>query len=154
MLPGVLILLQTMQARALALATAPSPQTGHIQRIRGRRMLPAMFPQEPSRESQRYRWFFFAGGIGLAIAIILADLLSHDLMAHDLGSGELLKVLWPSSVVSGAHAATVPAQLLDGLLMYGGQFVLYGLVGLLLASLVRQRRRHRTTRQNRSSPVH
>ncbi len=120
------------------------PERRHIQLNDVRRMLPVMFPQEHSRASELHRWFFFSGGVGLAIAIILADLLRHDLMAHDLGSTELLKVLWPSSLVSGAGGTTVPAQLLDGLLMYGGQFVLYGLCGLLLASLVSQLRRRAT----------
>ena len=94
-----------------------------------------MLTEAGSRTRHMPRWFLYSGGIGLAIAIILADLLSHDLMAHDLGSTALLKLLWPASVINGAGGTSVAAQLLDGLFMYGGQFLLYGCLGLLIASL-------------------
>lgn len=100
-------------------------------------MVAAMLATAHPRDRQMSRWFLISGGIGLAVAIILADLLSHDLMAHDLGSTALLKVLWPASGMSGLWGPSVVAQLLDGLLMYGGQFVLYGIFGLLIAVLVR-----------------
>lgn len=95
-----------------------------------------MLTKGDRRARQLFRWFLFSGSIGLAIAIILADLLSHDLMAHDLGSTALLKLLWPASGMSAAAGSNVPAQILDSLLMYGGQFLLYGCVGLMIAASV------------------
>ena len=103
-----------------------------------------MFAPTHSRDRQLPRWFLFSGGIGLAIAIILADLLSHDLMAHDLGSGALLEVLWPASAMNRIGGPRVAAQILDALLMYGGQFLLYGSFGLLIGFTVRQIRGRRT----------
>ena len=113
------------------------PKKDHIQSLRPWSTLSRMLSQVDRRASRLPRWFLFSGSIGLGIAIILADLLSHDLMAHDLGSTALLKLLWPASVMSGAAGSNVAAQMLDGLLMYGGQFVLYGCFGLLIAVLVR-----------------
>ena len=106
-----------------------------------------MLPSGDQRARQLHRWFLFSGGVGLAVAIILADLLSHDLMAHDLGSAALLKLLWPASIINGAGGSNVAAELLDGLLMYGGQFLLYGCFGLLIASAVQQFGRRRTQRK-------
>ncbi len=90
-----------------------------------------MFPHRHQRVANLHRWFLISGGIGLAVAIILADLMSHD-----LASTSVLEVLWPSGIVGILDPSTVPVQLLTTAVMYGGQFVLYGLIGLLAAGTV------------------
>ncbi len=100
-----------------------------------------MLPHGNDRRLSLWRWFVFAGAAGLAVAIILADLLSHD-----FASPRTLELLWPSSIVGALGKSTVPAQLLAVLVMYGGQFLLYGLIGLVAAAIVDQVRRKQSHR--------
>ncbi|MGI4829669.1 MAG: hypothetical protein ACRYFU_15955 [Janthinobacterium lividum] len=100
-------------------------------------------PGQSNRSTVHFeRWFLAFGGVGLAIAIILADLLSHD-----LGSMEILGLLWPSGIIGIIDPSTSSAQMVTAFIMYGGQFVLYGLIGLFSAIAVSQIRTRRLQQQ-------
>jgi hypothetical protein len=72
-------------------------------------------------------WFLVSGSVGLAIALILTALISWY-----SPPSLMTLVLWPTSVAGMAD----PGPLLDKLLVaafeFGGQFFLYGLLGMLV----------------------
>lgn len=76
---------------------------------------------------------FLCGVIGLAVAIILS------LMAFPLNvSTGVMLTLWPTSIVGMAFTESPKLSLSSLVLIsieYGGNFVLYGLIGLLLAGI-------------------
>jgi hypothetical protein len=75
------------------------------------------------------RWFLIAGGIGVAVAVALTVWSSHGVVKP-----MVLLTLWPTSIVGmandGPFKLTV-AELLILAVMYGGNFLLYGLLGAL-----------------------
>jgi hypothetical protein len=77
------------------------------------------------------------GGIGVAVAIVLTVIASHSEV-----SPLILLVLWPTSIF-GAGTNDPPTFSFGSafliLLMYGGNAVLYGLLGLLISQKVRSR---------------
>jgi hypothetical protein len=73
------------------------------------------------------RWFLVAGSIGIAVAVVLTIWSSHGVVKP-----MVLLTLWPTSIVgmanTGPFQLTV-SQLLILAVMYGGNFLLYGIVG-------------------------
>jgi hypothetical protein len=77
------------------------------------------------------------GGAGLAIAIVLTVIAAHSEV-----SSLILLILWPTSIF-GAGTNDPPTFSFGSafliLLMYGGNAVLYGLLGLLISQIGRSR---------------
>jgi len=69
-------------------------------------------------------WFLVCRFIGLIVAVALAVVASY----RPLNPGLILR-LWPPSIVGLADPSTTSAKLLIGLYEFGGNFVLYGLIG-------------------------
>ncbi len=74
------------------------------------------------------RWFLVSGCVGLVVALSLATLAgSHQL------NPRLLLVLWPISVIGLAEPSGLTDKIIFGALEFGGNFVLYGVIGILIA---------------------
>lgn len=73
------------------------------------------------------RWFLVAGAVGLIIEVVLAIWNVHGVVTPTV-----LLVLWPASIVgmanTGPFKPTISELLIIGV-MYGGNFLLYGLLG-------------------------
>jgi len=73
------------------------------------------------------RWFLVAGAVGLTIAVALAIWNVHGVVTPTV-----LLVLWPTSIVGMANTVPFKPTIFELLIigfMYGGNFVLYGLLG-------------------------
>jgi hypothetical protein len=77
------------------------------------------------------RWFLIAGGIGLAVAVVLAVVRPTN--------PAITLLLWPTSIVGIADPRGFADKLLFGLVMFGGNFLLYGVFGAV-AGLAADRR--------------
>jgi hypothetical protein len=71
------------------------------------------------------RWFLIAGSIGIVLAVALSRLLSHDLVP----AGVVI-ALWPTSILGLVDPSNLRDQIITGTFTYGGNFLLYGLLGL------------------------
>jgi hypothetical protein len=73
------------------------------------------------------RWFTIAGAIGVAVEVVLTIWSSNGMVRP-----AVLLTLWPTSIVgmanTGPFKLTIP-KLLILAVMYGGNFLLYGIVG-------------------------
>jgi hypothetical protein len=85
---------------------------------------------ERRRQHQIKTFTLLCGSVGLAVAIVLNIISSSEL------STSTLFILWPSSIFGFGFNG--PSLSLLGLIIaaieYGGNFVLYGLVGFLLSA--------------------
>jgi hypothetical protein len=86
-----------------------------------------MFEQEQRPEAYLGRWFLSSGVVGMGVAAILTGLMIHDLVPT-----RLALALWPSSIVGLVDPHTLTDKLYTMAFTFGGQFLLYGLGGLLL----------------------
>jgi hypothetical protein len=79
------------------------------------------------REQPRhFRWFLVGGMVGLALAITLA------VLSRNAFPTALTIKLWPTSIVLMTDSPAIFALLIG----YGGNFVLYGLIALLISLTV------------------
>lgn len=89
----------------------------------------SVFEQQQQPEFRPLRWFLIPGAIGIVVAIVLTEL-----MIHDLVSTTVALALWPSSIAGIADPRTVVDKVLTAAFTFGGEFLLYGLAGLLLGN--------------------
>ena len=80
------------------------------------------------------RWFLISGCIGIFVAIILATTSVIDSI-----SPILRLVLWPTVFAGMADPAGLLEKFIVAVIMYGGNFVLYGLVGATIGLFFRSR---------------
>jgi hypothetical protein len=77
-------------------------------------------------------WFLVSGCIGIVVALVLALLAS----TRSLNPG-LLLTLWPASIVGLSDPSTLTAKILIGVYEFGGNFLLYGVIGTGLGLVFR-----------------
>jgi hypothetical protein len=77
-------------------------------------------------------WFLVSGSIGIIVALVLAIVAS----SHSLNP-KLLLTLWPSSIVGLSDPTTVAANIVIGVYEFGGNFLLYGIIGTGLGFAIR-----------------
>ena len=78
-------------------------------------------------EASPKRWFLIAGCLGVIVAVVLSLLLSHDLIPAAVAIA-----LWPTSILGLVDPTSIRDQVITGAFTYGGNFLLYGLLGLLV----------------------
>jgi len=83
-------------------------------------------------------WFLVSGCIGIIVALVLALVASN----RSLSPG-LLLTLWPASIVGLSDPSTLTAKILIGVYEFGGNFLLYGIVGTGLGFAFRAANRAR-----------
>jgi hypothetical protein len=76
------------------------------------------------------RWFLLTGCIGVVVAVVLTLLLSHDLIPAGIAIA-----LWPTSILGLVDPTNLRDQIITGVFTFGGNFLLYGLLGLLVRYL-------------------
>jgi hypothetical protein len=86
-----------------------------------------MFEQGDSPDAHLFRWFLIAGCIGVAIAVVLTILSSDDRV-----SPWTVLFLWPTSVFALVDPRTVWSRVITGVFTFGGNFLLYALIGLVV----------------------
>ncbi|MGC2612477.1 MAG: hypothetical protein WA354_00495 [Terracidiphilus sp.] len=79
------------------------------------------------RDAHLGRWFLASGVVGLVMALLLAVGLHYD----SVSSG-LVEALWPAAMVQLIDPRTVGAKIAVGLIAYGSNFLIYGLVGAVI----------------------
>jgi hypothetical protein len=67
------------------------------------------------------RWFLHAGCMGLVAALIIAIVRPTN--------PAITLILWPTSIVGLADPTGLLDKLVSGLVMFGGNFLLYGVFG-------------------------
>ena len=77
-------------------------------------------------------WFLVSGCIGIIVALVLAAIAS----THALNPIVLL-TLWPSAIAGIADPTTLSDKILIGAFEFGGNFLLYGVVGTGLGFALR-----------------
>ena len=77
------------------------------------------------------RWFFVAGGVGLVIAVLLAIA-----MGHDRASTAVVLALWPTAMLQLIDPQTIGSKIATALFVYGGNFLIYGLLGVGVGFLI------------------
>jgi hypothetical protein len=77
-------------------------------------------------------WFLVSGSVGIIVALVLALVASN----RSLSPGLLLTV-WPASIVGLSDPSTLTAKILIGVYEFGGNFLLYGVVGTVLGVVFR-----------------
>ena len=83
-------------------------------------------------------WFLVSGCIGVVVALVLALVASNRSL-----NPKLLLTLWPPSIVGLADPTTPSAKILIGVYEFGGNFLLYGVVGTGLGLVFRLENRPR-----------
>jgi len=77
-------------------------------------------------------WFLISGCVGLLVAVALGMIASHRSL-----SPKLLLTLWPPSIIGIADPSTLSDKILFAVIEFGGNFLLYGIVGTGLGFAVR-----------------
>jgi hypothetical protein len=84
-----------------------------------------MFERVELPSAHLFRWFLIPGCIGLAIAVVLTFLMSSGGL-----SSSVVLFLWPTSIVALIDPKTLWSQVITDIFTFGGNFLLYGLIGL------------------------
>ncbi len=92
-------------------------------------------PSKP-RSPSRLRWFLVFGMVGLVVALIMLYALSHELVVADFAL-----IFWPTSMVLLSGGDTIWVKAIVTTLAFAGNFVLYGLFGLLIGAIANRFRR-------------
>jgi hypothetical protein len=86
-----------------------------------------------------WRWFLFSGCVGVLIALALLVMATRHLV-----SPTVLLVFWPSSIAGIADPSDVLDKILVAAFEFGGNFLLYGIVGAVIRTGLRRGRSGRT----------
>jgi hypothetical protein len=72
-------------------------------------------------------WFVISGAVGILIALALAVIASH----RDVNPYILL-LLWPPSSLGSADLSSPSDKIIFGVVEFGGNFIIYGVIGIFL----------------------
>jgi len=84
-----------------------------------------MFEQEELPEAHLFRWFLIPGCIGLAVAAAITVLMFCCSLPPPVALS-----LWPASILGLVDPTTAWSKAITGIFTLGGNFVLYGLIGV------------------------
>jgi hypothetical protein len=96
-------------------------------------------PRKPSPVSAfptLTRWFLVFGVVGLVVALIMLYALSHEVVEANLAL-----IFWPASMVLLSESDTLWVKILTTALAFGGNFLLYGFVGLIVGAIANRFKR-------------
>jgi hypothetical protein len=80
------------------------------------------------------RWFLLSGCVGVLVALTLAAVGTSRIV-----SPSILLTLWPPSIFGIAEPTTPSDKIVLAIIEFGGNFVLYGVVGTLIGWGFRRR---------------
>jgi hypothetical protein len=81
-------------------------------------------------------WFLGFGCLGVIIALTLTAMSTRDIIKP-----RVLLVLWPPALAGLANPSTLSDKILVALFEFGGNFILYGVVGALVGLCFRRKPR-------------
>ncbi|MHB1938945.1 MAG: hypothetical protein ACYCOR_20585 [Acidobacteriaceae bacterium] len=82
------------------------------------------FPVNDATDARLGRWFLISGGVGVIVAILLAIAMSYNRAPE-----KLLFTLWPTAILQVVDPHSLAGLIVMLLFVYGGNFLLYGLIG-------------------------
>jgi hypothetical protein len=88
-------------------------------------MLLDQYSADLPREYHLVRWFLAAGLVGVVVAVLMAAGLSYD-----YAPSGLVVAFGPAAMVQLIDPKTTGSKIAVGLIAYGSNFLIYGLVGL------------------------
>ena len=74
-----------------------------------------------------WRWFLVSGCVGMLVAFVLLAMTARHIV-----NPTVLLVLWPSSIAGIADPSSVSDKVLVAAFEFGGNFLLYGIIGALI----------------------
>jgi hypothetical protein len=77
-------------------------------------------------------WFLISGCVGVLVAAALGTIASHWVL-----NPKLLFALWPSSIIGLADPSALSDKILFAVVEFGGNFLLYGILGTGLGFAIR-----------------
>ena len=77
------------------------------------------------RDAHLKGWFLAAGAVGVLVALLLAVGLHYDAVPSDV-----VVTLWPTAMVQLVDPKTIGSEIAVGLIAYGSNFLIYGLIGV------------------------
>jgi hypothetical protein len=81
-----------------------------------------------------WRWFLVSGCVGVGVALVLLAMATRHIV-----SPTVLLILWPSSIAGIADPSSVSDKIMVAAFEFGGNFLLYGVIGALIGVGFRQR---------------
>jgi hypothetical protein len=78
------------------------------------------------RDAHLGRWFVAGGILGVLIALVLAVGLRYDAV-----STGIVLTFWPASMVQLIDPRTIGSKIAVGLIVYGSNFLIYGVIGVV-----------------------
>jgi hypothetical protein len=75
-------------------------------------------------------WFIISGVVGILIAVALAALAKY----RDVNPYILL-LLWPPSSLGLVDPSSSPDKIIVGVVEFGGNFIIYGVIGLFVGMI-------------------
>lgn len=79
------------------------------------------------RDAHLKGWFLAGGAVGVLIALLLAAGLHYDAV-----SSGVVVTLWPAAMVQLIDPKTIGSKIAVGLIAYGSNFLIYGLIGAVV----------------------
>ena len=79
------------------------------------------------RDAHLRRWFVASGAVGVLIALLLAAGLHYDAV-----SSGVVVTLWPAAMVQLIDPKAIGSKIAVGLIAYGSNFIIYGLIGAVI----------------------
>jgi hypothetical protein len=95
--------------------------------------LPPTQRTQPARKKRLSRWFVSFGVLGIAVAFFVFYALSHELVIADSAI-----VFWPTSMVMLTGDDTFWSKTITITLAFIGNFLLYGLAGVIIGFLMKR----------------
>src|SRR6266481_4947898 len=80
------------------------------------------------------RWFLLSGCLGVLVALTLIAIPTRYVI-----SPKILLVLWPSSIAGLADPLDLSDKILVAIFEFGGNFILYGVIGTLIGLCFRRK---------------
>lgn len=80
------------------------------------------------------RWFLLSGCLGVLVALTLMTIATYHVVRPSI-----LLVLWPPSLAGLANPSTLSDRILVALFEFGGNFILYGVIGTLIGLCLRRK---------------
>ena len=77
-------------------------------------------------------WFLISGCVGVLVALALGAIASQRVL-----NPRLLLTLWPASIIGLADPSKLSDKILFAVVELGGNFLLYGIVGIGLGFAIR-----------------
>jgi hypothetical protein len=81
-----------------------------------------------------WHWFLVSGCVGVLVALALLAMAARHFI-----SPTVLLILWPASIAGMADPSSISDKVIVAVFEFGGNFLLYGLIGALIGTGLRRK---------------